>query len=112
MSNELDRGRYYALVYGDPVKKYYQDRTFFRGDGTPVNSDEPAKPPKAVKPSAVVVEQKKAKGNPADTLNGLHISKLKKMAVSLADQLGHDKPELKGKGLKKKLIAYIVENTD
>ena len=113
---KLDRGRYYAIVYGDPVAKYYQDGLFYRGDGTPVDGETPppAAAPEALKePTVTVVEQKpKADAEKLKTLQGLHISKLKKMAVALAESLEHEKPPLKGKGLKDTLVAYIAENTE
>ena len=111
----LDRERYYAIVYGDPVAKYMQDGIFYRGNGHPVDSKEPAKPsPKPVH-KAAVVEQKAPAPITEDqeaTLKGMHISKLKKLAVKVAEATNTDHPELKGKGLKANLIAYIAENTE
>jgi len=109
----LDRERYYAVVYGDPVSKFYQDRIFYRGDGSPVDSKQPAKPtPKPVH-QAAVVEQKTAPDTGAeDKLKAMHISKLKKLAVKVSEATGTDHPELKGRGLKANLIAYIAENTE
>jgi hypothetical protein len=114
----LDRDRYYAIVYGDPVSKFYQDKQFYRGDGSPVSTGKAGKP----KPRTpeIAVEQKKApkqKKAPENadqlaTLTGMHISKLKKLAVKVAEATKTDTPELKGTGLKKRLIAYIAENTD
>jgi hypothetical protein len=114
MSNELDRNRYYAIVYGDPIMKYYQDGTYFKRDGKPINT---SKTPSAEKEphKAVVVEQEpEKKADDADNLRlkAMHIQKLKKLAVKVAEATGVEHPELSGKGLKAKLIAYIADNTE
>jgi hypothetical protein len=108
----LDRNRYYAIVYGDPVAKFYQDRKFYRGNGTPVDSKEPAKPVAKVEPQAVVVEQAEAQEDKTAALKDLHISKLKKLALQVAEANGVEPPPLTGKGTKAKLIAYIADNTE
>ena len=100
----LDRGRYYALVYGDPDVKYYQDGIFFYGNGTAMSSkDAPMPQPEEVAPEEQ--DERTAK------LEAMHVMKLKNLAVKLGEQTGTE-PPLKGKGLKTKLVKYILSNTE
>ena len=108
----LDRNRYYAIVYGDPVAKHYQDGKFYRGDGTLISSGKEPSPVKE-EHQAQVVEQKK--DAPADDLtaklNGMTVPALKKVAAKVAKANEAELPEFKGKGVKVRLIAYIADNT-
>jgi len=109
----LDRNRYYAIVYGDPVAKFYQDKIFYKGDGTPVDAKQPAKPAPKVEPTTQVVDQPSvdnAQQARIDKLNGMHISQLKKIAEQVADSTGTELPA-GGAGAKARLVAYIANNT-
>jgi hypothetical protein len=117
----LDRNRYYAIVYGDPVQKFYQDSTFYKGDGTPCNPGR-VPTPDTQKPQASVVELERQmdivehpdEGERAELLaklGGMHISKIKALAVKVAEANDVEPPAMKGKGLKNTLIAYIADNT-
>jgi len=109
---KLDRDRYYALVYGDPVKKYYQDSTFYNGLGEEVGKSTPPPQVEEDEEPPIVVEQK-VKSSDLELLQGMHISKLKKLAVKLSEAETSDSlPEMKGRGLKNRLIAYIAGNTE
>lgn len=115
---QLDRNRYYAHIYGDPVKKYRQDGVDFRGDGTPINSPKPAVTPKpaeaeettTTEEAVQVVDQKADERE--EGLKAMHISKLKSIATQVSKETETEAPQMSGKGLKKNLIAYILENTE
>jgi hypothetical protein len=108
----LDRDRYYAHVYGDvsePPVKFYQDGLFFDGQGHAIDgSAAPEEKIHAAAEPVVVVEQPEND----DGLDDMHIAKVKKLALKVEEATGVEAPPLKGKGLKKALIAYIRANTD
>ena len=82
---KLDRDRYYAVVYGDPIKKTYQDGVFFNGEGNAIDGSQVKKPaPVAVNEPVQVVEQK-------DEGNAAKIKELKALIRSLAYGMMDDK---------------------
>jgi hypothetical protein len=110
----LDRNRKHGIVYGDPVQKFYQDGVFFNGLGEAVDTAVKAPRPPASEPPIPVVESKPDSGRAAmhAKLKDMHIAKLKKLAVKVQDATGVPAPELKGAGVKARVIAYLLDNTD
>lgn len=107
---KLDRNRRYGIVYGDPVKCYYQDGVFFDGQGRAVGAASREEPEPASEPVAVV-ERDDSKAKRIATLEKVHVTKLKHMAEQLAEQLDVKLPKMSGKGVKAKLVAWIADNT-
>lgn len=110
---KLDRNRYYAHIYGDDERRYYQDGIHFNGAGDAVDSDRKPAPASSEEQVKVVDnDQKLADSKRAEKLNELHISKIKEMATKVEEATGVKAPEMSGAGVKKRLIEYIVANTD
>jgi hypothetical protein len=119
MSRKLDRDRYYAMVYGDETenpkrpRKFFQDGIYFDGAGVAIEGSAPPKHTPA--PSATPVEAVETDSPNVETLkelNGLHISKLKKLAVAVNEATGAELPEMSGTGLKARLVRYITDNSE
>jgi hypothetical protein len=108
---KLDRNRKYGTVYGDPEKFYYQDGVFFDARGLAVGEADSVEPTPTEEPVSVV-ENKDGKAERIAKLKGLHIAKLRKIAATLADELGIDPPDMKGKGVAAKLVKWIADRTD
>ena len=107
---KLDRDRYYAVVYGDPKRAFYQDGIFFSADGAAVDGkDGPVEKVTSEDPPVVVEQAKKAA--PKIDLNGMHITKLKRLAEQVNAQTGEPLPE-GGAGAKARLVKYILDNTE
>lgn len=116
----LDRNRRYGMVYGDEVEKFYQDGCFFNGRGEFVRTKDgkpgkaPAERPESLKEAVAPT----APSDPvpsddrAEKLQKLHISKLKKLAASVAEQAEVELPEIAGAGAKPKWIKWILDNTE
>ena len=110
---KLDRDRYYAVVYGDPIKKTYQDGVFFNGEGNAIDGSQVKKPaPVAVNEPVQVVEQKD-EGNAAKIkeLKALSAAKLKKLAKQVNEATGAELPKMNGTGVMARLVKYIADNT-
>ena len=109
---KLDRGRYYAVVYGDPKKKYMQDGMFFDGAGIAVDGAvEPKEEPVPANEPVVVVEVDDSKVQRIKELQAMTVPALKKLAKKVSDATGTDLPEF-GTGVQARLVAYIAEHTE
>ena len=106
----LDRNRYHATVYGDPVAKYYQDGNFFKGNGELISSAD-ADIPDVPQESVDKAKAGTAKKQRAAKLKTLHVSRLKQIATELRAQSGAELPDMAGAGLKGRLVEYIAANT-
>lgn len=108
---KLDRNRKYGVVYGHAEKCFMQDGNYFDGQGTLIGKQtKPSQPVPAQEPPAVA-ENPDGASERVNKLNNMHIAKLKKMALKLAEQLGVDAPPTTGKGVKAKLVKWIADNT-
>ena len=108
---KLDRSRKYGTVYGDPEKFFYQDGVFFGANDLAVGEAESVEPVPTQEPVSVV-ENKDGKADRIAKLKEVHIAKLKKMAATLAEELGVDPPRVAGTGVKAKLVKWIADRTE
>lgn len=109
---KLDRGRYYATVYGDPKRKFMQDGMFFDGMGVAVDASgvEQSKPEPTNDP-VEVVERDDSEAERLKELNAMSVPALKKLAKKVSEATDTELPE-GGTGAKARLVKYIAKHTE
>jgi len=109
---KLDRGRYFAVVYGDPVKKTMQDGMFFNGEGVAVDASATTKAePTPTNEEVAVVERDDSEANRMKELSAMTVPALKKLGEKVSKATGFGMPEA-GPGVKARLVAYIAKHTE
>lgn len=109
---KLDRDRYFALVYGDPERKYMQDGMFFNGLG--VALDASGVPQPELEPTndpVQVVERDDGMAERLKELSGMTMPALRKLAEKVSKATGVELPE-GGRGAQARLVAYIAKHTE
>ena len=108
---QLDRNRYFAQVYGDENKKFYQDGIYFDGGGEAISSGKTAK--KQETEASPVTEETKTQDDEAVTkLNDMTYAQLKVVAEKVSEATGTEPERWSGKGVADLLRKYILDNTD
>lgn len=109
---KLDRDRYYAIVYGDPKRKFMQDSVFFNGAGIAVDDAGKKKPePVQTNDPPAVMETDDSEANKLKQLTAMSVPALKKLAKRVSEQTETNLPA-GGQGAKARLVAYIAKHTD
>jgi hypothetical protein len=109
---KLDRGRYYALVYGDPKRKFMQDGMFFDGIGVALDASgvEQAQP-EPTNDDVAVVERDDSEAKRLKELNDMSVPALKTLAKKVSKATDTKLPE-GGTGAKARLVTYIAKHTE
>ena len=112
MSKQLDRNRYFAQVYGDDRRKFYQDGIYFDGGGNAINSGREATPPEPEEESGVTEEAPAQDTEAVDKLNAMNVAQLKKVAKQVAEATGTEPERWTGAGIADVLREYILSHTE